>query len=113
MSWWWTRADRSGTRYLWQIDADPLLGLALLVLFFAAIVLPAGSAPTPAKLACGAIVLGGFGCFLAAKLSLLRRGIHASWGSGPMTPGYARLYRAGYALMVLGILLLAVLGWMS
>jgi hypothetical protein len=74
---------------------------------------PAGSAPTPAKLECGAIVLLGFGCFLVAKLSLLTRGIHASWGPGPMTPGYARLYKAGYALMALGILLLAALGWMS
>jgi hypothetical protein len=30
-----------------------------------------------------------------------------------MTPRYARLYKLGYALMALGIVLLAVLGWMS
>ena len=113
MSWWWTRRERSGKRTLWQIDVDPLLGLLLLVLFFGVVVVPAGSASAPAKLACGAIVLGGFGCFLAAKLSLLPRGIYASWCSAPMTPGYARLYKAGYALMALGILLLAALGWMS
>jgi len=113
MSWWWTRRDRRGKRYLWQIDIDPFLGLLLLVSFFFVIVVPAGNAPTPAKLACGAVVLAGFGCLLAAKLSLFTRGVYASWGSGPMTPGYARLYRAGYALMALGILLLAARGWMS
>ncbi len=47
----------------------------------------------------------GFCCFLAAKISLFRRGTWFSWGSASMTRGYARLYKTGYALMGLGALL--------
>ena len=47
----------------------------------------------------------GFACFLAAKLSVLRRGVSISWGSRGMSPGYAQLYRAGYFIMGVGALM--------
>ena len=52
-----------------------------------------------------AFYLVGFVCFLVAKLSVLRQGIWFSWGTRLMTRGYARLYRTGYIIMAIGVLL--------
>ncbi len=46
--------------------------------------------------------IAGLALFLAAKISLLRRGIRVSFGSSAMSPWSRRAYRAGYALMLVG-----------
>ncbi len=50
------------------------------------------------------IVLVGFSLFSIAKLSVILRHRFVSFGSGPMTEGMANRYRAGYWLMIVGIL---------
>jgi hypothetical protein len=44
----------------------------------------------------------GFVFFLTAKLSVLLRGIHFSWGSRDMSTGFRACYRLGYVLMSVG-----------
>ena len=41
--------------------------------------------------------------FIAAKASLFRRGRYISWGSKDMSAWNRRAYRAGYVLMMCGI----------
>jgi len=45
----------------------------------------------------------GLALFLAAKFSLVRRGIRFSFGSAHMSRGSQLAYRIGYALMILGL----------
>jgi hypothetical protein len=52
----------------------------------------------------GFLIVVGFLCVVAAKISLLRRGIWGSWGPRTMTTGWARLYKVGYVLMGIGAL---------
>lgn len=47
----------------------------------------------------------GFGLFLAAKVSVIRRGIPISFGSARMTSGFRVCYRVGYALMAFAAVL--------
>jgi hypothetical protein len=52
----------------------------------------------------GAVLLMGivFALFLAAKRSLVRRGIYMSWGSRDMPAMFRVCYRVGYAFMLTG-----------
>jgi len=50
------------------------------------------------------VVLVGFALFLIAKLSVVARKKWVSFGSGLMGSGMANLYRVGYWLMVVGVL---------
>jgi len=43
-----------------------------------------------------------------AKVSLFRRGIWVSWGSGPMTVWWSRVYKLGYILISVGVALILV-----
>ena len=52
------------------------------------------------------LLIGGFLCLSVTKISLFRRGLWISWGTQMMTRGYARLYRAAYLLLAVGLLLL-------
>ena len=47
----------------------------------------------------------GLSFFLAAKYSVIKIGKAISFGSKEMSPGNRKLYRIGYALMVLGSLI--------
>ena len=51
------------------------------------------------------IVLIGFLCFFFPKLSIIRGKKLVSFGTGFMTEHQANFYRAGYFLMVVGLLL--------
>ncbi len=42
--------------------------------------------------------------FLAAKTSLITKGIYVSWGSKLMSPIFRTCYRLGYGLMIIGLL---------
>jgi hypothetical protein len=48
------------------------------------------------------IALGGLVLFLVAKLSVVKQGRWISFGTKPMRPGMANMYRAGYWLMFVG-----------
>src|SRR5207249_12045958 len=41
-------------------------------------------------------------------ISLFRRGIWVSWGSGPMTVWWSRVYKLGYILISVGVALILV-----
>jgi hypothetical protein len=84
---------------LFLLLALPIAGLALALVVGTAIVNPTGSA----KLALGFYVIGLI-LFLIAKLSVLRSGRLMTFGSRLMRPGHKILYRAGYVLMVIGVL---------
>lgn len=94
----WFESQENGRRTITLMQGGDLMlwvfGVALLV----AIAVTNPGLPL-------ALYLVGFVCFMIAKLSLLRQGIWFSWGTRLMTPGYARLYRTGYVIMVVGMLL--------
>ena len=94
MSWWFVRRDQDGRRALWAVDVEPMAVISALAILAAVLSLNG--------LACFTLLGVGFMCFLIAKLSVVRRSVRISWGSRLMAPRYARLYRAGYLLMVAG-----------
>jgi len=55
------------------------------------------------------LLLGGLACLTVPKVSLYRRGIWLSFGSGLMSRGYASLYKVAYVLMGVGVLLMLLL----
>lgn len=61
----------------------------------------AGQVPNPSAFA---ITLGGFAFFLVAKLSVVCRGHFVSFGVGRMSPQMKNVYRAGWWLMVVGVM---------
>jgi hypothetical protein len=54
------------------------------------------------------LLWSGFACILAAKLSLFRRGIWNSWGTSQMTVWWVWLYKLGYGLIGLAIILILI-----
>jgi len=78
----------------------PLIGgLILALVIFSSAVNPVGSAKLALVLyACG------FAFFLVAKVSVIRSGHLVTFGSRLMHPRYRALYRAGYILMVAGLI---------
>ena len=98
-----------------------ILAPSMLILYVMALVLIGtglGSAigasedPTLLILGCGIgclAIWAGFVLFVIAKLSGFKRGVWVSFGSEKLTPYYQRLYRCGYALMVLGVLTISTL----
>ncbi len=66
--------------------------------------------PNPINIAKdGAVFLViGFICLVAAKLSVFRRAVWVSWGPGPMTTWWSRLYKFAYVLVGIGALLIAM-----
>jgi len=87
-----------------------LAGFALTVL--ASI---AQNAPMELALITSGLFASGLALLLAAKTSMFRRGILLSFGSAGMSPWNRRAYRAGCALVVLGVLvtlaLIRVVSW--
>jgi hypothetical protein len=94
--------------------SDSIVNLVLLVGvpamgFVLAMVVPAMLAAPERFAVLGSVLCGvGFVWFAAAKVSVIRRGIFASFGSAPMSSGWRRLYRAGYALMGAAFFLVVV-----
>lgn len=50
-------------------------------------------------------VIFGFILFLISKLSVFKQGIPVSFGTNNMTPLMANIYRLGYWIMIVGIIL--------
>jgi hypothetical protein len=105
MSFWWYGKPENGKRYWWLIDTDPLAVLMLVLFVVAVISMHILNHPSIPFL----LILSGLVCLIAAKISLFRRGIWFSFGSGLMSKGCARLYKAGYILMGFGVLLMLLL----
>jgi hypothetical protein len=91
------------------VSAGLYCGIVLAGFSSTILVLTAQDAPKELAL----IIFGLFACGLAfllvAKTSMFRRGIMLSFGSGGMSPWNRRAYRAGYALILLGVLAAVVL----
>jgi hypothetical protein len=110
MSFWIYKKDKSGKKILWQIDFDILSILTLLGLLSALLGPSLFGNPSiilSLPFACSA---AGLLLLIIAKLSLYRRGIWFSFGPKQMTRTYATLYKAGYILIGLGVLLM-LLTW--
>lgn len=92
---------------LWQVDvAIPFLAMLLLA-FLAAFAGP-NLYRNPSIILWVPFIIqaGGVVLLFISKLSLYRKGIYGSFGPGQMTKKYATLYKAGYVLIGLGVLLL-------
>jgi hypothetical protein len=75
---------------------------AVALLFVAAFMNMAdGAVPHPRRFL---VVLAGLACFSIAKMSVIARGRLVSFGSRPMSQAMANVYRFGYWLMGVGIL---------
>ena len=102
MSWWIERKSKDGRRSLWAIDVDfttimVLVGLASTIVYQAIL-----RHPDLIYLGPFAVMNVGATMILVAKIPQYRKRMWNSWGTASMSPAYARLYRLGYALFVLG-----------
>ena len=110
MSLWWSKQNKNGRRYLWQIDYDPLT-VTIVIGLLAALI---GSSLfrnhsliiiySPL-----AFLIAGLACLIISKISLIRKGILFLFGPGLMTKGYATLYKTAYLLLGVGVLLLLLI----
>ncbi|HEY6199386.1 MAG TPA: hypothetical protein VI231_12300 [Candidatus Binatia bacterium] len=102
MSWWIYKKDKDGKVYLISADVAPAILPAMTILgLLAAMLFPFLLQSGPLGMI-QLLLWGGFLCLLAAKVSLFRRGIWFSWGTGQMTRQWARVYKIGYVLMGVG-----------
>ena len=103
MSWWSYEKDASGKTYYVTSDYSGIYFILLIpisMIFAQYFFNPTGTVRF--------LLWSGFGCILLAKLALFRRGIWNSWGTRQMTIRWARLYKLGYSLISLAILLIVV-----
>jgi hypothetical protein len=106
MSLWLRGRNRSGKRLWWLIDAGMTqliipIGLAAAILIPNIYLHPLFFLRVAVTLMCaGALGL------IRAKASLLGQGIWASWGYGRMSRWNARWYKASYAVLLGGVILL-------
>jgi len=100
MSWWRYKKDKTGKIYYVSTDirSFSFLFLILFGLLF-------GQFLVNPTLTVRVLLWSGFFCVLTAKIPLFRRGIWVSWGPGQMTVWWSRLYKLGYVLMGVGVLL--------
>jgi len=78
MSWWTYERDKTGKVYYVSTDISSFYFLFLILgglLFAQFFINPTGTVRV--------LLWSGFLCVLMAKISLFRRGIWVSWGSGP------------------------------
>ncbi len=110
MSFWIHGKDKDGKAILWQVD----IPIPLIVVFVG--LLAALIAPRTLQIARIMIWLpfalsaAGLALLFISKISLFRKGIWLSFGPRQMSRGYGNVYKAGYALLGLGVLLL-LLTW--
>ncbi len=103
MSWWTYERDKTGKVYYVSTDISSFYFLFLIfggLLFAQFFINPTGTVRV--------LLWSGFLCVLMAKISLFRRGIWVSWGSGPMTVWWSRVYKLGYILISIGVALILV-----
>ncbi|MFA6133372.1 MAG: hypothetical protein WC869_05070 [Phycisphaerae bacterium] len=105
MSLWLLRFDKSG-KSNWVAAGIPIPAIFVVLLLTSAIVSVALAATNYSVWVFLLPLLGGFGLFLAAKLSVMRRVSLLSFGSKAMTPRMRSLYHTGYVLMILSTLMI-------
>lgn len=86
-----------------RIDIEPM-SLVFILGLLATFVAPRWMRG-PSSVAYDGLVVACFGllCLVIAKVSLFRRGIWFSWGPRRMSKWPARVYKCGYAFLVLGV----------
>lgn len=109
MSFWLYGRKRGGRRYLWQIDTYPSIIVAAVFLLTGMLAPYIMQHLSITGYLAAALLLGGLACLTVAKVSVYRQGIWLSFGPGLMSRGYASLYKAAYALMAVGVLLMFLL----
>jgi glucan phosphoethanolaminetransferase (alkaline phosphatase superfamily) len=109
MSFWWYRRDKSGKRYLWQIDYDPMIVLVVIGLIVAIIGPSLLRNPSIIIFFPFFLLIAGLACLVISKISLYKKRIWFSFGSGLMSKGYANLYKVAYVLIGVGVLLMLLL----
>jgi hypothetical protein len=109
MSLWLSGRDRSGRTLWWLIDAD-MAQLIIPIGLAAAILIPnINLHPLLFLKAALALMSAGALGLIRAKSSLFRQGVWASWGYGRMSRWNARWYKASYAVMLGGVILLLII----
>jgi hypothetical protein len=109
MSLWLYKRDKSGKKFLWQIDFEPLSVIMVLGFLIALIGPSIFRNPTILIYFPYALVTIGLACLIISKVSLYKKGIWFSFGPALMSKGYAKLYKIAYVLMGLGTLILLLL----
>jgi hypothetical protein len=109
MSWWIRRHSKEGRSDVWAIDIDPLLVFMLLGLFSGIIYQAIYANPNILWLAPFGCMAVGVCMIAVAKAPNYRKGIITSWGTSGMTDRNARLYRTGYGLILVGVVMALVL----
>ena len=101
MSWWTYQTDNNGKTYYVSNDTTGPFFLSLIllgVLFGYYLANPNGTVRF--------LLWTGFLCILAAKVSLFARGRWISWGPRKMTIWWSRLYKLGYLLLGISVVLI-------
>ena len=109
MSIWWHRRDKSGKRYLYQVDYDFMLVLLVIGLIAAIIGPTLLFNPSVILFLPCAFLVGGLTCLVIYKMSLYTKRIWFSFGSRLMSKGYASLYKFAYILIGVGVALMLLL----
>jgi hypothetical protein len=110
MSLWVNKKAKNGKQYQWAIDIDPLIVIPLigvLATFFLPVLRRDPLSSVGALVA--VVIFGGLGCLVISKISVYRKGIWNSWGTSLMSHSMTRLYKVGYALLLVGVLFLIML----
>ena len=82
------------------LSAPTIIGAAMVFLFFTK-----ANYPLPFLASSLGVFSIGFALFLKAKLSLISKGHLVTFGPVSMSPWNGRLYKIGYALMSVGMVL--------
>jgi hypothetical protein len=101
MSWWTYEKDKNGrTYYVSHDSAGPYFLLLILggILFAYYFANPTGTVRV--------LLWTGFVCILLSKVSLFARGRWISWGPRELTIWWSRLYKLGYVLLGISVLLI-------
>ena len=89
-------------RYPTRIDVDLVIPTIIIGLLAGLIISRWLHRPVSIIWDNGFLIVTGFLCVVAAKISLFRRGIWRSWGPRMMTRGWSCSYKIGYVLMATG-----------
>jgi hypothetical protein len=113
MSLWVYKRDKNGKRRLCQIDFEPMTIIILIGLLAALLGPRLHRNPwfllNFISILPFVLVSTGLVCLIISKISLYRKEIWLSFGSGLMSKGYATIYKVAYVLIGMGVLLLLML----
>ena len=109
MSFWIYKKNKEGKKEMFSVTI-PIEMLMIIIGLLTALIVPRYLIK-PIRIMTDSmfIVILGFILFAIAKVSLFSKGIWNSWGSKLMNTPYRILYRTGYILMGIGVVVLLVL----